>query len=229
MTPEDGRREPFWGYEDVALFIGSFVPAYAIAIAAVWPFHFRAEGVRTIVSQMILYTVLLGSLYFILSVKYSRPLWRSLGWNFRFPPVWMAGGPPLAIGLAVFAAGLRAPPEPLIENLITNRASLILTVVFGALIGPVFEEIVFRGFLLPLLARSLGSAAGVLVTAALFAALHGPQYHWAWQVLLTVGLAGVAFGVARIKTGSTAAAAILHAGYDATLFTAFLLQRSAQS
>jgi len=63
----------------------------------------------------------------------------------------------------------------------------------------------------------------------LFAALHGPQYHWAWQVLLTVGLAGVVFGVARIKTGSTAAAAILHVGYDATLFAAFLLQRSAQS
>ena len=228
MTLENEERKPFWGWDDVALFIGSFVPAYAIAIAAVWPFHFRSEGVKTVVSQTMLYLVLLAALYFIISIKHGQPLWRSLGWNFHFSPVWIAGGPPLAIGLLIFAVKLRAPQENMIQDLITNRASLILILIFGALIGPAFEEIVFRGFLLPLLARSLGAAFGVLVTAALFAALHGPEYHWAWQVLLTIGLAGVVFGIARVKTGSTAASAMLHIGYNATLFAGFLVQRSVQ-
>ena len=227
MTLENGEQ-PFWGYDDVALFIGSLLPAYLIAIAVVRPFHFRSEGVRTVVSQVILYAVLLAALYFIVSIKHGRRLWRSLGWNFQFSPMWIAGGPPLAIGLAIFAAKLRAPQENMIQDLITNRASLIWILIFGALIGPMFEEIVFRGFLLPLFARSLGAAIGVLLTAALFATLHGPEYHWAWQVLLTVGLAGVVFGIARIKTGSTAASAMLHIGYNATLFAGFLVQRSVQ-
>src|SRR5215472_14728344 len=116
MTPEREDRQPFWGYEDVALFIGSFGPAYLIAIAAVWPFHFRSDGVRTITSQVMLYAVLLLSLYFIISIRHGRPLWRSLGWNFRFPPRWIAVGPPLAIGLAVLAAELRAPGENMIQD-----------------------------------------------------------------------------------------------------------------
>ncbi|HUA84455.1 MAG TPA: CPBP family intramembrane glutamic endopeptidase [Bryobacteraceae bacterium] len=228
MTPENGDRQPFWGYEDLALFIGSILPALAIAALFVRPFHIRTQGVRTIVFQMIFYAALLGSLYFVIAIRHRRPLWRSLGWTFDFPSLWVAIGPPLAIGLAILAAELHAPQENMIQDLITNRASLILMLIFAALIGPIFEEIVFRGFLLPLLARSLGDAAGILLTAALFATLHGPEYHWAWQVLLTVGLAGVVFGIARIKTGSTAAAAMLHIGYNATLFVGFLVQRSVQ-
>jgi membrane protease YdiL (CAAX protease family) len=37
-------------------------------------------------------------------------------------------------------------------------------------------------------------------------------------------LAGIAFGFARVKTGSTTGPAIVHAGYNTTLFAAFLIQ-----
>lgn len=225
MTPEPDHQRPVWGYEDLALFVGSILPALGIAALSVRPFHFHNAAVRTITFQLVFYAVLLGALYFVIAIKYGRPLWRSLGWNFGFSPLWIAGGPPLAIGLALFAAALRAPQENMIQDLITNPVSLILMVIFGALLGPIFEEIVFRGFLLPLLASSLGDFLGVVLAAAFFATLHGPEYHWAWQVLLTVGLAGVMFGIARIKTGSTAAAAMLHIGYNGTLFAVFLAQR----
>lgn len=227
MTPDSGDHRPPWGFEDLGLFIGAILPALAIAAGAIWPFHFHNKAVRTVSFQLVFYAVLLGALYFLIAIRHGRPLWRSLGWNFRFSPLWIAGGPPLAIGLSIFAASLRAPQENLIPDLITNRLSLILMLIFGALLGPIFEEIVFRGFLLPLLASSFGDAFGILVAAALFGTLHGPEYHWAWQVLLTIGLAGVVFGIARIKTGSTAAAAMLHIGYNATLFAGFLVQRSA--
>ena len=42
-------------------------------------------------------------------------------------------------------------PDP-IRGLITSRASLILVLLFVVVFGPVFEELVFRGFLFPLLA-----------------------------------------------------------------------------
>jgi len=217
---------PFWGYEDLALFFGAVLPSVGIAAITVRPFHFPNEGVRTVAFQCVFYALLLSVLYFLIAKRQGRPLWSSLGWTFQFPPLWGAAGPPLAISLAVLAGALHAPEEPLIQNLITDRLSLILLMIFGVLIGPVFEELVFRGFLLPVLADSLGDWGGIVLAAALFALLHGPEYHWAWQVLLTVGLAGVVFGIARAKTGSTAAAATLHIGYNATLFAGFLVQRS---
>jgi membrane protease YdiL (CAAX protease family) len=77
------------------------------------------------------------------------------------------------------------------------------------------------------LARSLGAWPGILATALAFALLHGSQFHWAWQSILIIGLAGIAFGLARHKTGSTAAATAIHIGYNSTLFVAFLVQRAA--
>jgi membrane protease YdiL (CAAX protease family) len=122
---------------------------------------------------------------------------------------------------------LKAPPIPSpIENLISDRRSLFIMMLFLTVFGPVFEELVFRGFLFPLLARSLGPWPGILLCATPFALVHGSQYHWSWQHLTIVGTAGVIFGIVRYKTGSTAAATLAHTGYNATLFVGFLVQKS---
>jgi len=65
----------------------------------------------------------------------------------------------------------------------------------GLFLGPVLEESVFRGCLLPVLTRTLGKAMSVLATAVLFAAFHAPSdiTHWMW--FTTTGLAyGWLFG-----------------------------------
>ena len=59
-----------------------------------------------------------------------------------------------------------------------------------------------------------------------FALVHGSQYHWSWQHLAIVGLAGAVFGFVRYKSGSTAAATLVHTGYNATLFVGFMIQKS---
>jgi membrane protease YdiL (CAAX protease family) len=58
--------------------------------------------------------------------------------------------------------------------------------------------------------------------------MHGPQYGWSWQHVVLVGVAGVVFGMVRHKTGSTAAAAAIHATYNLTFFAAFVFQRGKQ-
>jgi membrane protease YdiL (CAAX protease family) len=103
---------------------------------------------------------------------------------------------------------------------------MIAVLFFGTLAGPVFEELVFRGFVQPLLARSMPAALAILLTAVPFALLHGPGFGWAWQSVMVVGLAGIVMGIVRQRTGSTAAAALVHVGYNSTLFAGFLLQRS---
>jgi hypothetical protein len=108
--------------------------------------------------------------------------------------------------------------------LLRDRTSLALVGVFAVTLGPLCEELIFRGFLQPLLARTLGAAAGVVVTAAVFALPHGPQYAWSWQHVLLITLAGAVFGWVRHRSGSTMAAAVMHAGYNLVFFAALAAQ-----
>ena len=235
MTPSgshspagEPRSIPFWGYEDLALLVGAVLPCLAISSGLMRLFRFPNEGVKAVAFECVFYVLQLGAMYLLIGFRYRQPFWRSLGWTFSFRWAWapVIAGPILAISLAALGGLLRAPPEPVIQDLMTDRLSMAAVMFLGALIGPVFEELTFRGFLLPLLADSLGEWPGILLTATPFALLHGAQYHWSWQSILVVGLAGVAFGYTRSKTGSTVAAALVHIGYNATLFAGFLLQRS---
>ena len=228
--PDSGDESPFWKYEDLLLFLGAVLPAGALAALLVRISGARASAVRTLLFQAATYALLLGVLYLLVAVRYGRPFWRSLGWSSVVPGGWwcVAGAPLLAIATSALGAALRAREvgNP-VETLISGRVSLVIVMAFVVLLGPLFEELLFRGFLLPLLARTFGPAGGVVLSALPFALLHGGQNQWAWQQVTLVGIAGLAFGYARCKTGSTAAATILHAGYNLTLFTGYLAQRVA--
>lgn len=225
MNPAEGGREnPFWSYEDFALFVGAMLPCFVLTRLIILPIHFRSRGVQVIAAQFVLYALALAIMYFLVAARYRRPFWRSLGWTFHFPGAvtCAVAGPTLAIALSLFAVTLHTPPDNAIPDLITNRLSLILVMLFAVVIGPVFEELVFRGFLLPLLARSFGSTLGIVFTAIPFALLHVSTYGWTWQALLIVFIAGLVFGYARERTGSTVASTMIHMGYNG-LYFGFLL------
>jgi membrane protease YdiL (CAAX protease family) len=229
MTPGSESREyPFWTYEDLGLFIGSVIPVFVLAILAVQVIPMRGGAVQALLYQSLIYALLLGVLYLLVAWRYRQPFWQSLGWSvFRLPFLCAAVGPLLAITTSVLGVLIKAPPTPSpIEDLISDRRSLFVMMLFLTIFGPVFEELVFRGFLFPLLARTLGPWPGILLAATPFALVHGSQYHWHWQHLTLVGLAGVVFGFVRYKTGSTAAATLAHTGYNATLFVGFLVYKS---
>ena len=110
------------------------------------------------------------------------------------------------------------------HELLSNRFSMVLTGIVALTLGPLSEELAFRGFLMPLMVLRFGAVAGVVLTALPFALLHGPQYSWSWRHLLLLTLAGVAFGVVRHRTGSTLAATMTHSTYNLTFFSAYLAQ-----
>lgn len=229
---ESGGESPFWKYEDLLLFLGAVLPAGALGALLVRISGVKDSSVKTLLFQAASYALLLGVLYLLVAVRYGRPFWRSLGWSRAVPRGWLclAASPLLAIATSTLGVALRAPEvgNP-VENLISGRASLVVVMAFVVLFGPIFEELLFRGFLLPLLARTFGAAGGIVLSALPFALLHGGQNQWAWQQVTLVGFAGLAFGFARHKTGSTVAATALHAGYNLTLFAGYLLQRVAQT
>lgn len=224
------RRAPIWGYEDVALFLSAVLPSMALAAAlsrasrVLAPRLFFSEAARTLIFQSFMYILLVGALYLVVAWRYGEPFWTALGWAFpiRHPWLFLVAGPALTLMVAGLGALLRAPSDASqIEVLIDSRASFTLMMLFGIVLAPIFEEMLFRGFLLPLLARSLGPWPGILLTAIPFALLHGAQNRWAWQPVLLIGIAGIAFGYVRYKTGSTTSAFLMHSSYNAMGFLGY--------
>lgn len=228
-------RRPSWGWDDVALLIGAFLPALGLSLALMWllrrfaPGLFGLVAVTTLTFQLFVYLFMVGALYLLISWKYGQPFWRALGLKtaFRGAIPSLLAGPVLAVGVSALGVLIHTPEvrDP-IREMITGRASLAVVVVFGVLIAPFVEELFFRGFLFPLIARSVGPWVSIVVTAILFALPHGAQNEWEWQQLVLIALAGVVFGFARYRTGATTASFLMHAGFNATQFLGYILTRS---
>ena len=230
---EAPRQEAFWDYADLGLFIFLSVVSLVAALVLLRfiPFlRVLKDPYKLLVGQLIWYLFALGSLAFILKVRYDRGFWQSLGW--RMPRIGdavtsLAFGPVLAIGLGLLGTAMRTPQIPLpFENMLSSPALIALFGLLVVLIGPLCEELAFRGFILPLLARTFGAAAGIVVTGILFGTLHGFEYP-DWRPVVLVAVAGMVFGWRRYRTGSTVNSSLMHAGFNLMQFVALLAARSA--
>jgi membrane protease YdiL (CAAX protease family) len=131
----------------------------------------------------------------------------------------------LALLAGLLGALLRTPQvDNPIVRLMRDPASIVVVGVFASTIGPLAEEIFFRGFLQPVATRSLGLWGGVGVTSLVFASMHGVEYHWRWQYLLIVFAASLAFGWIRHRRNSTGASTLVHAGYNLLFFIGYFIQ-----
>lgn len=224
------QRTPFWDYFDLLFVCSLILPSLFIAaltVKAISAINPLGKGLEALLGQSIAYILIFGSLYGVLHLRHRQPFWRSLGWKIEPRPLFasLAAGPPLALAIGWIGFILRAPIiQTPFQDMLQDRLTLILFSVFVVIIGPVCEELAFRGFLMPLLMRSFGAAIGIVLTGALFGALHGPEYSWSWRHILLVGSAGTVFGWVRYKTQSTAAAAFMHSTYNLMQLTAFLIQ-----
>ena len=122
--------------------------------------------------------------------------------------------------LVDFASSVAPVPKSLpISKLFGTTASAYALAGYGILMAPVIEELFFRGFLFPVLARRSGVPAAVLLTSLGFMLIHASQLAGAWVPLLILFFVGLSFTLARAWTGSVAVPYLMHFAYNATLFT----------
>jgi membrane protease YdiL (CAAX protease family) len=231
------ERDPFWSYGDLLIFAGLTLPCLLLGLGVVktafWIFqlHPAVKTWELLAAQITFYALLSGVLVALFRVQYDRPFWRSLGWVTPRLPLLsvMAGGVGLALAVMLLGVLIRTPhiESPLTE-LLKDPTSLVLVAIFGSIVAPVCEELLFRGFLQPLLVRSLGAAAGIVATALPFGLLHFQEYGNSWRHVLLISLSGVAFGWMRQATGSTKAAAGMHAAYNGFQFVLLLMAKGLQ-
>jgi membrane protease YdiL (CAAX protease family) len=232
-APDETKPQsaPFWNYQDLLLFVAMAIPCLLAGALIVQLAGHLAPGIgkgpRLLMAQFMGYGLLFGCLYVQLKTKYDRPFWEAMAWivPWRGVMATVLAGPAVAIGVAVLGLAIRTPEiETPFKEFLNDRFSLMLIGVFATTLGPLFEELAFRGFFMPLLARSFGTIPAIVGAALPFALLHGPQYSWSWRHVLLVLLAGVCFGAVRHRTGSTAAATVIHGTYNLAQFGAFFLQ-----
>jgi membrane protease YdiL (CAAX protease family) len=224
---------PFWGYLDLLGFVliaalGLVVESLLMA-ALIDATHVRRAFVL-FPAQVALYAFLLGALAFIFRRYYGRPFWQSLRWTpARFSTQFVATcGVMAAFAVRLASVLLRTPDiDSPMKALLSDPTSILMIAVIGTTLAPMFEEIVFRGFLQPLLVRSFGAAPGILAAAAAFGLMHFQEYGNSWRHALLISGAGAAFGWMRYRTGSTKAAAIMHAAYNCLFFLLLALQQAA--
>jgi hypothetical protein len=123
----------------------------------------------------------------------------------------------LAISLQGLAHLLPMPKELPIDRFFQNTREAWALSVFGVTLAPLLEELFFRGFLYPVLARRLGMVLAILFTASVFGLIHAPQLGRAWAPVLVVFLVGVALTITRALTKSVAASLLIHVAYNGTL------------
>ncbi|WLT31510.1 CPBP family intramembrane glutamic endopeptidase [Geothrix sp. PMB-07] len=125
----------------------------------------------------------------------------------------------LVIAVALIASPILKPSQSAqreLQDLLRGLSglgptlALFLTV---AGLAPFFEELLCRGFLLPILARKQGMALALLVSALLFGAMHLQP-----AGLPTLCTLGWALGLAMRQTGSLRTPILLHACWNGCLF-----------
>jgi membrane protease YdiL (CAAX protease family) len=134
-----------------------------------------------------------------------------------------------------------------IDNFFRTQSDVWLVTAFGILLAPLFEEVLFRGFLLPAFAiaydwlslprtpaaREQWHSNNMLTRPALvfsavltsigFAALHAEQIGFAWPVLILLFCVSLILCFVRLRLRSVMASTLIHASYNATIFlTAFV-------
>jgi len=233
-VPQAPAREPFWGYLDLAVFAGLAVPCMIVGLVfvkmAAWVLHLstRLKVAELLPAQFIGYGLLFAALYGIFRLQYGRPFWASLGWRPMSLPATkiVVTGVTVSVAVAVGSILLGTPDtsNPM-KEMLSDPVSIALVGIFGTTLGPLCEELVFRGFLQPLLVRSFGVAAGIAGAAVPFGLLHLQQYGFSWRHALLITCAGAAFGWMRHVTNSTRASTLMHASYNGLFFLALFMQR----
>jgi membrane protease YdiL (CAAX protease family) len=121
----------------------------------------------------------------------------------------------LTVFLSLFTPESGASQNELINFIRDNSGFVSFLIIFVtvALIGPIFEEIFFRGYLLSVLRRRLSTWWALAVSSALFGAIHFQA-----QTFPVLAFLGFIMGLALLRTGDIKTAVFVHGCWNGGVF-----------
>jgi len=233
-------REAMWGIWDVAkvvilfLFFGYMTLIIESALIGVFP-AVKDDNFRMILNSSILdVLVVVFVLYFTVG-QYKEKL-ISLGVSLKnfsknvFYGIvgYIAAFPLLILILAIIAVVSSLvkyvpPRQPVVELFLKEKdaAFLMYTSLFAAIAGPIIEELFFRGFMYNAVKKYIGVFWAMVITAALFAALHAHAVGF-----LPIMVLGILLAYLYEKTGTLVSSMTVHMIHNlGMVFFVFLVKQ----
>lgn len=112
--------------------------------------------------------------------------------------------------------GLTEPPQQSVAEVASEAVSpgaRVMVVLVLVVVAPVLEEILFRGVLLSRLRRSMTASSAIMISAAVFAAIHLIDPNAAF-VVPGLFVIGIVLGYQALRTGSIGLCIATHAGVN---------------
>jgi uncharacterized protein len=223
-------ENPPWGGWDIFLiallmFLLPFItlPVVGLIVAKTFYPHAPLMSVLqkpwlALSTQLGVYVLVLIFMIMLVEGKSHQRFWTAIRW------IWPARYWPALVALGIAMVSMQAlekffklPQHVPMEDFLSTPAMAALTGIFAVSLGPLMEELFFRGFLYPVLARRLGLTSAVLITSAAFGIIHGAQLAFAWGLVLIIFVVGLVLTIVRARTGSVAASFVVHVAYNSTL------------
>jgi membrane protease YdiL (CAAX protease family) len=227
-APKAGEN-PVWSGWDVlliaALTLGTIFLAQLIliliSVRIVYPhqnwIEVAQKPVLALLSELLAYAVVAVYMILLVEGKYHTHFWPAIRWNWPgIAGLSLLGLGVLMLGLDALGRFLPMPKTTPFDQFFDSPLDAYLTAAFAITLGPLMEEIFFRGFLYPVVARRMGAFWGIVLTALPFGAMHYVQYR-SWSAVLIIVLVGVVLTTVRAVTKSVASSFLAHVGYNTTL------------
>ncbi len=240
--PAPLRGPPLSPMETTLLIAGGFVvlgevltplllqPLLEAALRGLGPSPAVSQGLQVVVLYLGLMLAPLAILALLLRGRGPRPVggWLQWGWRPVGGLVLRALAAVLMVLPAVALAGWlveRLWPDPggsnpLLDLVLTSADPLALACFAGTalVLAPLFEELLFRGVLLPVVAQRLGGGWAVLISAFVFAIAH-----LSLGELVPLFVLGLGLGWLRWRSGRLGACVLMHAFWNGLTFLNLLL------
>jgi membrane protease YdiL (CAAX protease family) len=263
VTP---KRIPHLGHLCLLLTMGAFGFACA-AVLLLIALHFHLFGVATeakaageihymLGSEAIIYLVTLGLSLIIFPMFWNKNFFAGIQW--RGATALRLHWPLLATALSCVLLAtldellLPGPTNAPIDEVFRTPGAAWLMFGFGVTLAPFFEEIFFRGFLLPALATACdwvgeritnerprpldenghpqwslsAMVIASIATSLPFALMHAEQTGKSIGPFLLLAVVSLILCVVRLKTRSLAASTLVHSFYNFLLFSIMMFGTS---
>jgi membrane protease YdiL (CAAX protease family) len=240
----DDLRVP-WGWRDLLLLVGvAAIGTVVIQLILVAVLALRgiplsrlqnnSDGVAllaAIAAQVVIDFALLGYMAAQIRFWYHRPFWWTIGWRpiktEKYPPaiayMGLAFGGFILVAIVSLASSAFPPGHPLpIENIFQYRPAVLMYMFAAVFVAPLVEEILFRGYLYPVVARTFGIGGGIAIVGTLFGLLHSVQLWGGWWQIALLVFVGVVLTAVRAGSGTLVASYIVHLIYNSVQVVAFL-------
>jgi uncharacterized protein len=180
----------------------------------------RGQGMYVFTSYLLMASLGISVLYF--SIKSYLPLpadWFKFNWKSNWV-LWGVGGYLVATPVVIVVSLIndkiwhgQGGSNPLLQIVLESKDSIALLLFFltAAVAAPLFEEFLFRGFLLPSLTRYMPVWLAICISGAIFGLAH-----LSLSEVLPLTTLGILLGIVYVRTRNLLAPMLLHSLWNST-------------